>query len=221
MKSLAERLRNARMQKGLNQSQLARQAHTVPQVIQLIEAGKVLQSKHIFAIADVLGVTAEWLLMGKVGSIPMRAHTLMYLEDKATGGKKYDSVEIPIITAAAQKNSGETTVFHLNPQEIIGHVMPHPRQQGMHGAFAFYCVGDGMAPRYENGDLLYCLPNQPLKSGQDIVILLLNDQQAMLQRLVKQDRATQKLTCEQFNPPARHNISQKEIIEVFTVVGRG
>jgi len=221
MKSLAERLRNARMQKGLNQSQLARQAGTVPQVIQLIEAGKVLQSKHIFAIADVLGVTAEWLLMGKMASIPARANTSMYLEDKAIGGKKYDGMEIPIFAAGMQKNNDEATIFHLNPHEIIGYVTPHPRQQGMHGAFAFYCAGDGMAPRYENGDLLYCLPNQPLKNGQDIVILLLNDQQALLQRLVKQDRTTQKLTCEQFNPPVRHSISQKEIIEIFTVVGRG
>jgi len=228
LNTLAERMRALRIKQGLNQSQLARHAGTKPQVVQLIEAGKVLQSKHLFSIAHVLDTTAEWLL---TGVSPRRENGKSarsgQLDDRTYAPAGYPGSprspqagpdEVPIFAAESGKNGPK---FSLNTHQAIGHVPRHPRQQGMHGAFAFYCAGDSMSPRYEHGDLIYCLPHQPLKADQDIVVTFLNDEHAVMGRMVKLDRAAQKLTLEQFNPPGKTSVSIPETVEIYTIVGRG
>jgi phage repressor protein C with HTH and peptisase S24 domain len=224
MKTLAERLRLSRTKKNWNQSQLARQAGIKPQVVQLLEAGKVLQSKHLFVIATALDVTAEWLLTGLPSNSVLRnKSTAGHLEEKAVPPNGYpdgngNNKQVPIYSVTTGDNADS---FRLDSDQVIGHVACHPRQHGMRGAFVIYCVGDAMSPRYENGDLIYCLPKQPLKPGQDILITLINDGQAMLKRLVKLDRPAQKLTYEQFNPPGKHHLNLREVAEIYAVVGRG
>lgn len=65
MNSLAKRLRYAREQAGLSQSGLARRVGIRPQAIQFIEAGEVRRPRNTVEIAMALGVSAEWLLLGK------------------------------------------------------------------------------------------------------------------------------------------------------------
>jgi transcriptional regulator with XRE-family HTH domain len=218
MNSLADRLRNLRTKKDLNQSELARAAGIKPQVVQLIESGRVLQSKHLFAIAHVLETTAEWLLTGGHSSaafIPVAAQ----LQDKSAHQSNSQATDtIPIYSSTAGTESGK---FIIDITRIIGHVAPHPRQQRMHGAFAFYCVGDNMSPRYEHGDLIYCLPNQPMRPGEDIIMTFINHDVAVLARLLQQDRKTKKITCEQFTPPKKQTFPVAEIVDIYLVVGRG
>ena len=106
---------------------------------------------------------------------------------------------------------GFTVAYELSDANIRSAGMPRSAW-GLHRA---------LSPRYEHGEVIYCLPNQPLQSGQDIVISFLNDHESMLCRFAKQDRATQRLHCELFNPPGKQVVNTKEIIEIFTVVGRG
>lgn len=65
MNTLAKRFHYAREQAGLSQSSLARRVGIKPQAIQSIEAGHVRRPRNIVEIASVLGVTPEWLLLGK------------------------------------------------------------------------------------------------------------------------------------------------------------
>lgn len=61
MSTLADRLRRAREDKGLSQSELARRVGIKAQAIQAIEAGKVQKPRHINEIARALGVDADEL----------------------------------------------------------------------------------------------------------------------------------------------------------------
>ena len=65
METLAKRLRYARERMGLTQSELARRVKLRPQAIQFIEAGHVRRPRSVVEIARVLGVNAEWLLLGE------------------------------------------------------------------------------------------------------------------------------------------------------------
>ncbi|WP_297445043.1 helix-turn-helix transcriptional regulator [Acidiferrobacter sp.] len=65
MDTLAKRLRYARERMGLTQSELARRVKVRPQAIQFIEAGHVRRPRSVVEIARVLGVNAEWLLLGE------------------------------------------------------------------------------------------------------------------------------------------------------------
>lgn len=60
--TLAERLRYAREQADLTQSELARRAGLRPQTVQAIESGIVRRPRAHMELARVLGVRSEWLV---------------------------------------------------------------------------------------------------------------------------------------------------------------
>ena len=62
--TLAERLRNARLEKGWSQDFLASRAETSQAVIQKIENGKSLRPRNIERIAVALGLRPAWLMFG-------------------------------------------------------------------------------------------------------------------------------------------------------------
>ena len=64
MRDVAGRLRMRRLELGLNKSQLARQAGICHSVITRIESGEYRYSRHLFRIADELGVSVDWLVRG-------------------------------------------------------------------------------------------------------------------------------------------------------------
>ncbi|MHB1586193.1 MAG: helix-turn-helix transcriptional regulator [Acidiferrobacteraceae bacterium] len=60
--TLAERLRYAREQADLTQSELARRAGLRPQTVQAIESGIVRRPRALMELARLLGVRSEWLV---------------------------------------------------------------------------------------------------------------------------------------------------------------
>ncbi len=65
MSSLAERLKEARLEAGLKQPQLAKQAGVSPGTIGNAEAGIRTELRELLAIARAVNVNAEWLKTGK------------------------------------------------------------------------------------------------------------------------------------------------------------
>lgn len=65
MSGLAKRVRYAREQLSISQSELARRVGIRPQAIQFIEAGRVRRPRNLVEIAAALHVNPEWLLFGK------------------------------------------------------------------------------------------------------------------------------------------------------------
>lgn len=64
MKNMAYRIRTARLQAGQSQAQLARETKLTQQMISKLESGQSRSTSAIFAIANALGVSAEWLWLG-------------------------------------------------------------------------------------------------------------------------------------------------------------
>jgi transcriptional regulator with XRE-family HTH domain len=64
LRTLGERVRYKRHQKGWTQDQLAIHAETNQAVIQKIENGKSLRPRKIDKIAEVLDVNPAWLMFG-------------------------------------------------------------------------------------------------------------------------------------------------------------
>lgn len=64
METLAERIRLSRLKSGFSQMELAEQSHLTQQMISKLESGASQSTSAIFAIAESLGVSANWLWLG-------------------------------------------------------------------------------------------------------------------------------------------------------------
>lgn len=71
MTSPSDRLRRAREEKGLTQTELAKQVHTLYQRIHEWESGwKIPSDKYYSKLAEVLDVDSEWLKEGRMDKAP-------------------------------------------------------------------------------------------------------------------------------------------------------
>ena len=130
MAELKDRLRIARKERGLTQSDVARLAGVTPQAIQAIEAGKVRKPANILAIAAAVGVPAQNLMDGK-----SNGHSKM----------------TPIIgVVQAGTYSIDYSVGEGTP---LGEV-DRPAM-ATHSTVALEVRGDSMGGRVEDGDIIF------------------------------------------------------------------
>lgn len=94
MKTLKERLKWARKQKGWKQWQLAKAAGVVTSTIGNLETRDTENPRHILQIANALGVEAEWLSTGKG---PMKKDKFDLINNP---GVTYSSDELGMIRRA-------------------------------------------------------------------------------------------------------------------------
>ena len=69
--SIASRLKTARKAAGLTQKQLAQATGLTQGAIEKVENGKNRRPRKLKKIADVLGVSPSWLLLGEEGDFPL------------------------------------------------------------------------------------------------------------------------------------------------------
>ena len=69
--SIASRLKSARKAAGLTQERLAEATSVTQSAIQTVENGKSHRPRKLRKIADALGVSPAWLLLGEEGSFPL------------------------------------------------------------------------------------------------------------------------------------------------------
>ena len=79
-RTLGERMRARRLEKGWTQEQLARRAGTNQAVIQKIENGKSLRPRKIDKIAEELGVSPSWLMFGEDGDVGLEPDAVRIAE---------------------------------------------------------------------------------------------------------------------------------------------
>lgn len=79
-RTLGERMRARRLEKGWTQEQLARRAGTNQAVIQKIENGKSLRPRKIDKIAEELGVSPSWLMFGEDGDVGLEPDAILIAE---------------------------------------------------------------------------------------------------------------------------------------------
>lgn len=219
MSSLADRLKQARSEEGISQSELARRVGVKPQSIQALEASEAMGSKHIVKIAEVLHVNASWLQNGEG---PMREVTV---NQGAQGGPLPGAAsmpkDVPVMGTALGGKEGD---FALNAGEIIDYVRRPPGILGNKGIFAVYLNGDSMEPWRVAGDPIYCDPHRRARPGQHVLVECKPEQEgngeagpAYVKRLVAQTPTLLRLA--QYNPPEDNiTLPLKRVKRVFRIL---
>jgi transcriptional regulator with XRE-family HTH domain len=78
MKTMAGRLKAARLKSGLSQAELSVQTHLTQQMISKLEGGHSQSTSAIFAIGKALGVSAYWLWLGESESSHHNSDTAFF-----------------------------------------------------------------------------------------------------------------------------------------------
>ncbi len=181
-KTLADRLHDARIDKGLTQEQLAKKAQLTRIAISNIEIGlsKDTKSTNLFAIAKALNVNAEWLATGK--GEPNTKQWQPQSSNVEPGPQVHQMVpEINWVQAGSW-----TTVAENTPLEQAKY---HPCPvKCSPGTFALKVKGDSMLNRFEEGDLIFVDPERlEPQNGQFIVALMEDSNEATFKQYLELD----------------------------------
>ncbi len=105
--SLANRLRNARLDKGWSQEYLASRADSSQAVIQKIENGKGLRPRNIERIAVALGLRPAWLMFGVTESGQLG-------DDALQVARAWSKLKDP------ERSAMRETIYRLSKDVLIG-----------------------------------------------------------------------------------------------------
>ncbi len=163
--SIGDRLREARLNKQMDQTSLAERIGVVTRTVQRWEKGEqVPDGALLMKIARATNVQPNWLLTGE-GEMylpPSRPHNVYPLN--APIRRKVQLVDLPLISAVpAGKVS---TMFH--PDHVDTYVTVDDVKDPQ--AFALKVKGSSMSPRIEDGDVVIVSPQQEVRSGDICVV---------------------------------------------------
>lgn len=220
MTSLGERIRHSREALGISQGELAKRVGIKQQSIGDLESGKTRGTKHLLGIAKALGQSPEWLEKGVGEQVKHQTETDLM----PNAGERFPApsisgmpLDVPEMGTAVGGSAGD---FSLNGQ-VIDYKRRPPGIANNRNVFCLRVRGDSMAPKYEEGDLIYVSPNRPTKSGDDILVEMKPTKpgepgNAYVKRLVS--KTPTKLILRQFNPPSdRIELQQEKILRVCYV----
>jgi len=184
------------------------------------ELGKGVKMENLSKLADLAGVSIDWLAHGK-GPKLLSAPIEFPEPSNATklGQVPRSPVKIPQYGTAVGGEDGE---FVLNGNRLDDVFAP-PSLSGVPQAYAVYISGDSMSPRYDDGDTVYVHPTRRVKKGDYVIaqIHVVEDDPplAYVKKLV---RWTEKeLILEQFNPPKNLVFDGGQVSSVHYVLRPG
>lgn len=218
--SLAARIREARIKANLSQNQLAKMTGIAQSALHSLESGRTKMSTRLRELARSLNVSVEWLLgvENSRNGLEEPSGENWWTDNQPPPTPfipgKFAQEEIPILATTATDDGAYMTIGSQ-----IATTFRHPVQLGVRGACALHVIGDAMYPRYNDGELIYCLKTITPTTNQDMVIIL-NDGRAMIRRLIKLNYTARKLSYTQFNPPQEGETGLDDIKEIWPIVGR-
>jgi repressor LexA len=171
MKStIAQRIREARQLKQLDQGTLSAKIDIATRTVQRWEKGEqVPDSNYLMRIAKVTGVVAHWLLTGDGEMFPSEQQKSNVLPLPTNRYKKVQLVSLPLLSSVPAGVLSQT--FH--PEHAERYItVDDVRDQN---AFALEVKGNSMAPRIENSDIIVVSPTHEVKSG-DICVVRVEDE---------------------------------------------
>lgn len=125
-----------------------------------------------------------------------------------------DLRKIPVYGYAAAGPSGP---IHLDHDAVVDHVERVPAQGVRNDVFALEVWNESMSPRYEAGELVYCVRNRRPARGRDVVVELKSGD-AWLKRYVGERDGI--VFTRQLNPEDEVRFKIDEIRALHAVVGR-
>lgn len=177
MNEIGKRIAEARVAKGMNQSELARALGVTPQAVQKWEAGGAPKGARLREVAQALGTTVEYLLTGSI--------TVARKIGPATDANVEPGPDlrgnVPLISWV-QAGNWETVIDNFAPGDAEDW-LPCPRKFGAH-AFALRVRGVSMEPRYQDGDIIFVDPDAQAEHGKNIVVRLDDEHEATFKQLV-------------------------------------
>ncbi|MBI3789151.1 MAG: helix-turn-helix transcriptional regulator [Ignavibacteriales bacterium] len=168
--SIAQRIREAREQKALDQAKLAAKLDVATRTVQRWEKGdQVPDSNYLMRIAKVTGVAPHWLLTGE-GEMFATAQPDSKILSLPTGRyKKVTLVQLPLLSSVP--GGAPSLIFH--PDYVEKYITVDNISDK--GAFALEVKGNSMAPRIEDGDIIVVSPKMESRNG-DICVVRVNDE---------------------------------------------
>jgi repressor LexA len=167
--TLAQRIREARRGRGIDQVTLAARLDVASRTIQRWEKGEqVPDSNYLMRLAKITGASPQWLLTGKGEMYPTRNEANVF--PLATGRyRKVDLIQLPLLSSVP--GGAPSMIFH--PDYVEKYITVDDVRDP--SAFALEVKGNSMAPRIEDGDIIVVSPKLEARSG-DICVVRVNDE---------------------------------------------
>jgi len=158
MKSLGERLREARIAAHLSQGQLSAAAGLSQKTISKIERGDQSGSTAIAQLARAVGVNALWLAEEK----GPREVEIEHGEHPIP-----DSGSVPVVGTVQAGTDGYWEELQYPPGYGDGLIRYPSRDRN---AYALRVKGDSMRPRIKPGEFILVEPNSSLIPGEEVIV---------------------------------------------------
>lgn len=220
---LLDRIDERLREKGLTDYRASMLAAGRPEIIRNIRRGRSRNPRRdtLEKLARVLDCSFEWLATGR-GPVapPMEAsldgEAVQQPGDSGLPPRSAMPSDVPVLGTAAGSLQG---AFQLHAGEPIDHVRRPPGVATAVDIYAIYVVGDSMAPRFEDGELVYVSGRRPARAG-DYVIVQIGaegaDVEAYCKRLLRRD--SDRLVLEQYNPARTFDVPASTVIAVHKVL---
>lgn len=179
------------------------------------------------ALARVLGTTVDWLTREEGPEELPDTQVEGYLVEPNAEFEHGPTVlpprtgqfNVPEMGATMGGDGDDDGAFEMNGQ-IVDYVRRPFGIVNRKDVFSLRVVNDSMAPRFEDGDRIYCEKRKPILRDYVVVELLPKADgrpgKSFIKRLVAQDSAT--VTVEQFNPRGILEFRRGEIKDLFRVI---
>lgn len=154
MKTLGQRVREARTEKGMSQQELAKAVGVKYQTIQDLETGKSQGSKHIVAIAQALGKDPIALQTGKAGpaaDVPTRPRDNIV----DVGGVEFAKLPVFDIRFAAGAGAINDDEKPIDTYLISINLLRSMTSAPLSEIGVFQVDGDSMEPTINNRDWIF------------------------------------------------------------------
>lgn len=239
METIADRLRNRRLELKMSQDDLAKASGLSQSTIAHIESGRNKGTKHAVPLADALQVEVRWLTQGTLRVVRAQtrdsAENLPLIFDSASGKHPHNSDQ----SAESKTKNVPPDIEYLDeelnfrPIPVIGRA-----QGGMperiwtdgdypvgatdkyamvatsdHHAFLTPIVGTSMVPKFNPGDYAFVEPETPVEIEDDVLVRLATGE-TMLKRLISRRGGIQLAS---YNEPGTMLFAPEEITWMYYV----
>tara|TARA_R110002167_G_scaffold319308_1_gene524990 strand:- start:253 stop:1029 length:777 start_codon:yes stop_codon:yes gene_type:complete len=124
--------------------------------------------------------------------------------------------DVEVLGVAA---GGDDGIFAFNGS-VVDYVRRPPGIAAADQIFGLYVVGDSMAPRYEDGDLVYVHKGRRPAVGNDVVVELHGADgqpgQCFIKRLAR--RTGSRVLLRQFNPEREIEFAAREVRQIYKIL---
>ncbi len=187
MKTIANRLKEAREAAGLTQPELAKRAGVSAGTIGNVESGARKNPRELLAIAKAVGVRAEWLRDGKGPRQDGEDCETASLSNTHEGPEIRGMV--PLLTSVQAGAWAEIAGSFLQSDALDW--LPCPVKHGPK-TFCLIVEGESMRnpdsrPSYEPGDIIFVDPDRWHKPGDRVVARLDDQERATFKQYMEED----------------------------------